>query len=57
MRVLEEGGTLWCCLCMLVLLAFAMVVTAEKAGPKVFSILVPMVRSGVDGFIGSPKQL
>lgn len=42
---------------MLVLLAFAMVVTAEKAGPKVFSILVPVVRSGVDGFIGSPKQL
>lgn len=42
---------------MLVLLVFAMVVTAEKVGPKVFSILVPMVRSGVDGLVVSLEQL
>lgn len=54
--VREEKGTLWYCLCVLVPLAFALVVTAEKVGPKVFSVLVHPVRSGVEGLVGSPEK-
>lgn len=45
--MLEEEGVLRCCLYVLLPSAFVIVVTAEKAGPKVVSILVPVAMSGV----------
>lgn len=54
--MLEEEGVLRCCLYVLVPSAFVMVVTAEKAGPKVVSILVPVLRSGEGRLAGPPEK-
>lgn len=54
--MLEEEGVLRCCLYVLVPSALVIVVTAEKAGPKVVSILVPVVASGAGRLAGPPEK-
>lgn len=53
--MLEEEGVLRCCLYVLVPSALVMVVTVEKVGPKVVSILVPLL-SGEGRFVGPPEK-
>lgn len=54
--MLEEEGVLRCCLYVLLpSAALVMVVTVEKVGPKVVSILVPLL-SGEERLAGPPEK-